>query len=268
MFSVVQVVLAKRNTLRIGKKLTTPAQMLILNFILSKPGVYLKELQEELLLQLMINVDPSTICRFIHNKGFTCQKLSLVALQRDTFFRQKYILDISVYKPEMLIFLDETGADQRDAVRRFGYSLRGIPLQKRSLFVRGERMSAIDFISLSGLLDVVIRSGTIDGEAFYDFTEKNLLPHLLPFDGTNHHSVVVMDNYSIHHIAETVGMIEEVGAIVHFLPPYSPNYNPIEMTFSKVKSTIKNLEDTMPHSSIEDIMLAAFGSVSPQDCQG
>ena len=53
------------------------------------------------------------------------------------------------------------------------------------------------------------------------------------------HSVVVMDNYSIHHISEIVQMIEEVGAIVHFLPPYSPDLMPIEMAFSKVKTSLK-----------------------------
>ncbi len=81
------------------RKLTTPAQMLILNLVIHKPGVYLKELQEELLTQLMVNVDTSTICRFLQNSGFTHQKLRLVALQRDTIQRQVYIQDISVYKP-------------------------------------------------------------------------------------------------------------------------------------------------------------------------
>lgn len=251
------------------RKLTAPAEVLILNLIMKKPGIYLKELQEELLFQLMIDVDISTICRFIHSNGFTHQKLCLVALQRDTFLREKYTLDISVYQPDMLIFLDETGADQRNAVRRFGYSLRGMPLQKESLFVRGERMTAIAIISVDGVVDLLVRAGTTNGEIFYEFTQKYLLPQLQPFNGVNSNSVVIMDNCSIHHLPEIVGMIEEVGAIVHFLPPYSPDFNPIEMTFSKVKSTIKDLENTMPRDSgIESIMLAAFASISPQDCQG
>lgn len=62
-------------------------------------------------------------------------------------------------------------------------------------------------------------------------------------------------------------MIEQVDAIVHFLPPYSPDFNPIEMTFSKVKSSIKDLEDSMAYNDIETIMMTAFTSVSPQDCQ-
>ncbi len=115
--------------------------MLILNVVLSKPGVYLKEIQEELSIQLMVDIDTATICRFLHKNGFTRQKLRIVALQRDAVLRQKYAQDISLYKPEMFIFLDETGTDQRDTVRRFGYSIRGVPMQKESLFGRRERVS-------------------------------------------------------------------------------------------------------------------------------
>ena len=121
-------------------------------------------------MQLMIDVDTATICRFLQS-SFTHQKLCLVAFQRDAFLRQKYIQDISLYKPEMFIFLDETGADQRNAVRRFGYSLRGISLQKESLFVRGKRMSAIGIISVSDVLNVFMRSGTTNGEVFHEFIE-------------------------------------------------------------------------------------------------
>ena len=144
-------------------------------------------------------------------------------------------------------------------------------MQKESLFVRGERMSAIAFISTRGVLDLLVRSGTTNGEVFLEFTEKYILPQLQPFNSTNSNSVVVMDNCSIaiHHIPEVREMIQEVGAILQFLPPYSPDLNPIEMTFSKVKSTIKDLEDTVPQGhDIETIMLAAFASIMPEDCQG
>ena len=107
-------------------------------------------------------------------------------------------------------------------------------------------MSAIAIMSLSGMIDVSISTGTTNGDEFYTFVEKVLLPNLQPFNGINPHSVVIMDNCSIHHVPETVSMIEEVGAMVHFLPPYSPDLNPIEEAFSKVKSEIKNLEGIMP----------------------
>jgi len=74
------------------------------------------------------------------------------------------------------------------------------------------------------------------------FLQSTLLPHLMPFDGNNPHSVVILDNCSIHHVEGITEMIEEVGALVHFLPPYSPDYNPIEQAFSKVNSTLKELD--------------------------
>ncbi len=56
--------------------------------------------------------------------------------------------------------------------------------------------------------------------------------------------------------------------MIHFLPPYSPDLNPIEMTFSKVKSIIKDFEYTMPQNDIKTVLLTAFASIPPQDCQG
>ena len=111
------------------RKLTSPAQLLVLHIALEKPGVLLSEIQTELASVLMLEVDISTICRFLQASGFTRQKLRYAALQRDEFLRQKFILDMSVYNPEMLIFLDETGADRRNILRKYGYSMRGKPAE-------------------------------------------------------------------------------------------------------------------------------------------
>ena len=78
--------------------------------------------------------------------------------------RQKFILDMSVYNPEMLIFLDETGADRRDILRKYGYSMRGKPAERHTLLVRGDRVSAIANISINGLLDIDVMKGTVDGD--------------------------------------------------------------------------------------------------------
>ena len=99
------------------------------------------------------------------------------------FLRQKFIVDMSVYEPEMLVFLDETGADRRNTLRKYGYSMRGKPPQKHTLLVRGERASAIANISMKGLLDIDVVKGTVDGDKFYDYTQKHLLPHLMPYNG-------------------------------------------------------------------------------------
>ena len=113
----------------------------------------------------------------------------------------------------MLVFLDETGADCRNAMRKYGYSMRGMPLVSHQLLVRGERVFALAIISVSGLLDVKVVRGTTNGDTFYDFIQENLPLNLMLFNGENPHSVVIMDNCSIHHIDEIVPMIQEVGAL-------------------------------------------------------
>ena len=71
------------------------------------------------------------------------------------------------------------------------------------------------------LLDVSVVKGTVDGDKFHDFVLKHLLPQIMPF-GVNARSVVVLDNCSMHHVEGITSMIEEVDALVHFLPPYPP----------------------------------------------
>ena len=145
-----------------------------------------------------------------------------------------------MYEPEMLVFLNETGSDRRNNMRQHGYSLRVKPLVSHKLLVRGERVSAIAIMSMNGILDCKTVKHTVNGDTFYEFMQVNVLPHLITIDGMNPHSVLVMDNCSIHHIGGIAEMVQEVGTLVHFLPPYSPDYNPIEEAFSKVKATFRS----------------------------
>lgn len=100
------------------------------------------------------------------------------------------------------------------------------------------------------------------------FVQSNLLPHLMPFNGTNPHSIVVLDNVSIHHVDGIQTMIEEVGALVFYLPPYSPDYNPIEEAFGKVKVNMKTYEAEMNRGEMDtvDVVLAAFSQITQEDC--
>ena len=95
--------------------------------------------------------------------------------------------DMSAYSTDMFIFIDETGSDNRNALRKYGYSLRGNTPVSHALLVRGERASGIACMSNSGLLDVQTIIGTSDGDIFYKFVHTNLQPHLMPFNGTNPH---------------------------------------------------------------------------------
>lgn len=254
---------------RASRKLTPLAQMFILHLTLQKPGIYLHEIQKELEVSLLVEVSLSTLCTFLHKSGFTRQRLRTVALQQDRMLREKFSSEVSVYATEMFVFVDETGSDARNKQRRYGYSIRGKPAKNQTLLVRGERVSAIACMSSAGLLDVQTFQGTATGEVFYNFVQTHLLPHLMPYNGINPHSVVVLDNCSIHHIAEVERSISEIGALALFLPPYSPDLNPIEELFSKVKTTLKSAETDMVHvTDLQTLLLASFTQVMEEDCEG
>ena len=251
-------------------KLSKPAQLLILNLIVKTPQIYLREIRKEVSDFMGIDVDVSTICKFLSKNCITRQKMRISALQRDEFIRQRFINDVSVYNPDMLVFLDETGADHRNIIRKYGYSVRGKRPISSQLLVRGKRVSGLALISVNGLLDVKIENNTTNADSFYDFVQKHVLPHLMPFNGQNPHSVVIMDNCAIHHIEEIASMIEDVGSLVHYLPPYSPDLNPIESAFSKVKLELQQSELENHGTAVTDIetlLLQTFTSITPENCK-
>ena len=184
-----------------------------------------------------------------------------VALQRSDVLRACFMAEISVYDPVMLVWIDETGCDRCDATRKYGYSVRGIPICDQRILVRGTRYTAIPVLSTEG---------TMNGERFSEFVRDVLLPHLNPFNGINPRSVVIMDNASIHHVDEVVDLIEtQVGARVCFLSPYSPDLNPVEGVFSQVKSIMKQNDKMFQTSSTTRILVSmAFADITSTDCLG
>ena len=248
------------------RKLTKPAEFFILNLVLSRPGIYLREVRTELLQELGVKVTESAICVYLHKAGFTRQRLKLYAVQRDDNLRAKFASDVSLYNLDMLIFLDETGTDRRDSLRAKGYSLRGKPAQKQTLLVRGEHVSAMCMMSFEGILSCRIARGGVDGDKFVEFVEKALMPNVMPFNGSNPRSVIILDNCAIHHIDEVTLLLQETGAIVHWLPPYSPDLNPIEEAFSKAKAMMKAMEKEM--YDIDTVVYSAFSAITADDCEG
>ena len=166
----------------------------------------------------------------------------------------------------MFIFMDETGADRRNLLGKYSYSLRGKPAENQEWLLRGERISVVSIMSMEGLLDSKVFYGTVDGDDTYDFVTQCLLPHIQLFDGYNPHSVVILDNASVHHVPQVSKAIEDMGAIVHYLPPYSPDYNPIEELFFKVKTIMKQV-DKLAENGIDIVALSAFATITLQDCR-
>jgi transposase len=251
------------------QKLTPIDELLIIHLVLDRPSIYLRELQQELHETTGTEVSLSAICKFLHKNGFTRRRLTKVALQRSEKERQQYVSDLSVYKPEMFVFLDETGSDRRDAMRRFGYSLRGRPAKSQKLLHRGRHISAISAICSEGVLNCKVVEGSVTADEFQDYIDQCLLPKLMPFNGSNPKSIVIMDNATIHHVDHIVETLEQLGVLVHFLPPYSPDLNPIEEAFSKVKYVMKENEILLEcGTDLETLVLMGVSSITSADCIG
>ena len=178
-------------------------------------------------------VSISTIFRTVRRLGFTHKMLRHVVMHQDASRREEFMAEMKYISAEMIVWLDEMGSDRRSASRKFGYHLRGMTPVDYNFKLCGKRFSSIAIMSQRGMEDVDTYEGTIDGDTFCDFIDRCLVPILQPFNGTNARSVVVMDNASIHHVDDVVTTIQATGAILRFLPPYSPDYNPLEESFAR-----------------------------------
>ena len=108
-------------------------------------------------------------------------------------------------------------------------------------------------MSLQGISDVCLFEGTMNGERFKEFIRKYLVPIVQSFNWINQHSVVIMDNASIHHVETVVDLIEnQIGARLHFLPPYSQDLNPVEEVFSQIKAIMKQNDALFHHAQHQE----------------
>ena len=107
------------------KKLTALDEFIILEAVINRPAIHLCEIQRLVEQTTGTTISESAICRFLHKNTFSRKKLQRVARQRSEDLRAQFTSDCSLYSPEMLVFIDETGSDRRHVMRKFGYSLVG-----------------------------------------------------------------------------------------------------------------------------------------------
>lgn len=118
--------------------------------------------------------------------------------------------------------------------RAYGRSEKGLRLVEKVPYGRWTTTTFLGGLRTTGFVAPVCVTGAINGRVFLSWVEQNLVPALRAGD------VVVMDNLSSHKVAGVVEAIEAAGAEVRYLPPYSPDLNPIELAFSKFKRRIRD----------------------------
>lgn len=159
--------------------------------------------------------------------------------------------------PARLIFLDETGTNL-SLTRRYGRAKRGQRVVGTVPRNHGPNVTLIAAMDQDGLCGEMTLTGALDGLAFETYVKRVLVPHLWPGD------LVICDNLSVHKRRSARLWIEATGATLLFLPPYSPDFNPIELAFSKLKTALR-AAGARTRDELEQAITAALGTITSQD---
>ena len=204
--------------------------------LLEKPDRYLDELVVFLWDEFEILVTVATISRTLRRMGWSKKVARRVAREQNADLRDSYLHDLSSYEPHHLVYVDESGCDKRVGFRRTGWSPLGVTPVQVAQFHRGQRYQILPAYCVDGILLARVFQGSTDSAAFEDFIEQ-LLPHCGRWPEPK--SVIVMDNASFHHSDRVEQMCTDAGVKLVYLPPYSPDLNPIEEVFAELKAFIK-----------------------------
>ena len=159
--------------------------------------------------------------------------------------------------PQRLVFLDESGMTT-EMTRRYGRAGRGERVREGTPAGHWRTLTLLGAMTAEGLLATMTIEAPTDAEVFLAYLEQVLCPQLRPGQ------VVVMDNLSAHKVDGVRECIEARGASVLYLPAYSPDFNPIEPCWAKVKQKLRALK-ARTLDSLQQAVSEAVASITPDD---
>ena len=175
--------------------------------------------------------------------------------------RTLFGLAAGLVSPGKLVFLDESGA-RTHMTRLYGRSRGGDRCVDYTSGGHWKAYTMLAALRATGIIRhaSLLGEGAMTGELFLAWVRQRLAPSLLPGD------VVVMDNLNCHKVPGVEAAIEAAGASLWYLPPYSPDLNPIEKAWSKVKAQLRRA-CAATAEQLHDAVGAALDAVSPADCR-
>ena len=195
--------------------------------------------------------------------GPAAKKKSLHAAEQDTvqgqLRRSQWREQARQIEPERLIFLDESGVTT-EMTRRYGRARRGERVREGTPGGHWRTLTVLGAIRSSGWVAAMTIEAATDGDIFRAYLEQVLCPQLGPGD------VVVMDNLAAHKVAGVRDLIQQSGAELLYLPPYSPDFNPIEQCWSQVKQRLRAAK-ARSLSALEQAVAQALAAVTSQNIQ-
>jgi transposase len=160
--------------------------------------------------------------------------------------------------PAKLVFIDETWT-KTNMTRLYGRAPRGKRLVAAVPHGHWKTSTFIGALRCDGLVAPSVFDGAINGELFLAYVEQVLVPTLKPGD------IVIMDNLRSHKVAGVREAIEAAGATLLFIPPYSPDLNPIEMAFAKLKALLR-AKAIRTVEALWNTLGTLVGCFTPKEC--
>ncbi len=192
------------------------------------------------------------------------QKKSLPASEREServqHRRLEYEAEVKAEVLSKFKFLDEAGSNLA-MTRLYGRGERGARVIETVPQNYGENITMLASLTLSGIEAPMTIDGAVDGDVFRVYVEEVLSPTLQTGD------VVVMDNLPAHKVAGIKELIEARGAKLIYLPPYSPDLNPIEKCWSKIKTYLRKAK-ARTREELEKALREALLLITEEDAQG
>jgi len=159
-----------------------------------------------------------------------------------------------------LVFLDESGVNT-DMTRRYGRSFQGTRVHDSAPLNKPKSTTILSSIRADGTTVPMVFSGALNRDKFKEYLKDCLLPTLKPGD------IVIADNLRAHKGDGIEELVQSVGAVMLYLPPYSPDLNPIEKMWSKIKAFLRKVK-ARTVDALLDVIPLAFASVSEMDAIG
>jgi len=163
-----------------------------------------------------------------------------------------------VHDARQFVFVDESGV-ATDLLRRYARSPRGTRASDHTPCSHWETNTVVAALRTTEFGATAVFDGPIDTASFRAYVDQVLVPTLRPGD------IVVLDNLAAHKQPEVRLAIEQVGAQLRFLPPYSPDFNPIELAFAKLKAFLRAIRPRT-FDQVCELIAAALGLFLPDEC--
>lgn len=230
---------AKVRTEQTPTKLNADQLEVLRQLVEEQPDATLEELRQRLYQKTEVLIGVATVDRMVRVKlNLRFKKKSLHPTKKETdevqLERFEYWKLLKGIPVKDLVFLDECGVNL-SFIRKCARALEGKRAYSKKPHRKGKNVSVIGAISINGLLDQWSALGSVDALTFDAFISQKLVPKL--WKG----AVVIMDNCSIHKSDELEAIITKAGARLIYLPPYSPDFSPIENCWSKVKNILRRI---------------------------